>query len=89
MKRSSLISKTDVRLPQELRTQHSLPRANLAKNYHDELKVFLVSCNLKQYYKPLVENGFEDLRALMDIDEKHLEIFQMPMGHKLKFIKGC
>lgn len=33
------------------------------------------------------DNGVEDLETILELDEKHLEVMGLPLGHKLKVMK--
>jgi hypothetical protein len=35
----------------------------------------------------LIDNGVEDLEIILEMDEKHLEMMSIPLGHKLKIMK--
>lgn len=35
----------------------------------------------------MIDNGVEDLETILELDEKHLEMMSIPLGHKLKILK--
>jgi len=34
-----------------------------------------------------LDNGVEDLETILEMDDKHLELLSVPLGHKLKMLK--
>jgi len=42
---------------------------------------------LQKYKDTLIDNGVEDLETILELDEKHLEMMSIPLGHKLKILK--
>ena len=42
---------------------------------------------LGKYKDTFVDNGVEDLETILELDEKHLELMSIPLGHKLKIMK--
>lgn len=53
-----------------------------------ELDDFLDSVKLKDKYKHVfIENGIEDLETILELNDEHLQIMKIPLGHKLKILK--
>jgi hypothetical protein len=48
---------------------------------------FLEVLNLAKYKDTFIDNGVEDLETILELDEKHLEMMNVPLGHKLKIVK--
>lgn len=40
-----------------------------------------------KYKDTFLDNGVEDLETILEMDEKHLEQMNVPLGHKLKIMK--
>ena len=40
-----------------------------------------------KYKDAFIDNGIEDLETILELDEKHLELMSIPLGHKLKIMK--
>jgi hypothetical protein len=40
-----------------------------------------------KYKDTFIDNGVEDLETILELDERHLELMNVPLGHKLKIIK--
>lgn len=51
------------------------------------METFLASVNLSKYHNVFVENGVDDLEIILELDDKHLEQMNIPLGHKLKLMK--
>ena len=58
-----------------------------ASSGHTEVDVFLESVGLPKYREVFLDNGVEDLETILELDDKHLELMSVPMGHKLKLLK--
>ncbi len=43
--------------------------------------------SLQKYVPTFVENGVEDLETILELQEEHLEMMKIPLGHKLKIMK--
>lgn len=55
---------------------------------HGEVERFLDSIGMAGKYKEVfIDNGVEDLETVLELDDKHLEIMGVPLGHKLKIMK--
>jgi hypothetical protein len=52
-----------------------------------EVKEFLGSIKLDKYQEKFVENGVEDLETILELNEEHIELMAIPLGHKLKIMK--
>eukprot|EP00742_Colponemidia_sp_Colp-10_P004019 GILJ01004287.1.p1 GENE.GILJ01004287.1~~GILJ01004287.1.p1 ORF type:complete len:430 (+),score=62.36 GILJ01004287.1:70-1290(+) len=48
---------------------------------------FLESVGLPQYLELFLDNGFDDMETVLEINEEHLTAMSVPMGHKLKLVK--
>lgn len=49
---------------------------------------FLDSVKLKDKYRHVfIENGIEDLETILELNDEHLQIMKIPLGHKLKILK--
>jgi hypothetical protein len=42
---------------------------------------------LDKYQDKFVENGVEDLETILELNEEHIELMAIPLGHKLKIMK--
>ena len=42
---------------------------------------------MPKYASVFVENGIEDYETLIELQEEHLEMLKIPLGHKLKIMK--
>lgn len=51
------------------------------------MEEFLGSMQLQKYVSTFAENGVEDMETILELDEKHLELMGLPLGHKLKVMK--
>jgi hypothetical protein len=49
--------------------------------------VFLESIKLEKYIDKFVENGVEDLETILEMNDEHIELMGIPLGHKLKIMK--
>lgn len=58
-----------------------------ASSGHTEVDVFLESVGLPKYREVFLDNGVEDLETILELDDKHLELMSVPLGHKLKLLK--
>jgi hypothetical protein len=47
----------------------------------------LTDIALQKYKETFIDNGVEDLETILEMDEKHLEMMSIPLGHKLKIMK--
>ena len=47
----------------------------------------MTDLNLLKYKETFLDNGVEDLEIILELDEKHLELMNIPLGHKLKILK--
>ncbi|KAI7850024.1 high mobility group box domain-containing protein [Circinella umbellata] len=47
-----------------------------------QIKAFLASCNLSQYYNVMIQEGFEQLEALFEVTEIDLEQMGVKRGHR-------
>lgn len=56
-------------------------------NLYEEVDTFLNQIGLIKYKESFVDNGIEDLEIILELDEKHLEALNVPLGHKLKILK--
>ena len=56
-------------------------------NINDEVRNFLDSLKLNKYYKVFSDNGFEDLNAVLELNDENLTELNFPLGHKLKILK--
>ncbi len=46
------------------------------------------SIKLKEKYRTLfIDNGIEDLETILELNDEHLQIMKVPLGHKLKILK--
>ena len=54
---------------------------------YPEVDEFLNPMNLGKYKEIFIDNGVEDLETILEMDEKHLEMMNVPLGHKLKMMK--
>lgn len=54
---------------------------------YPEVYEFLSAINLTKYVSTFVENGFEDLDTILELNEEYLETLGIPLGHKLKIVK--
>ncbi|CDW76639.1 sam domain containing protein [Stylonychia lemnae] len=54
---------------------------------YPEIESFLNEVQLPKYKDQFIENGIEDLEIILELDEKHLEQMNIPLGHKLKIMK--
>ena len=53
-----------------------------------ELDAFLGSIKLQDKYRhTFIENGIEDLETILELNDEHLQIMKIPLGHKLKILK--
>ena len=59
--------------------------ANLEE--YPEVAEFLQDLNLLKYVRTFVENGIEDLETILELQEEHLSMMKIPLGHKLKIVK--
>ena len=48
---------------------------------------FFEDLSLPKYAAIFVENGIEDLETISQLQEDHLEMMKIPLGHKLKIMK--
>lgn len=53
----------------------------------EEVDKFLSDISLQKYKDIFIDNGIEDLEIILELDEKHLEMMSIPLGHKLKVLK--
>lgn len=51
------------------------------------LKQFLTKLNLIKYEEIFLENGFDELEILVEIEKEHLEEMKIPLGHQIKILK--
>ena len=51
------------------------------------MEEFLTPIALTKYKDVFIDNGVEDLETILELDEKHLELMNVPLGHKLKIMK--
>jgi hypothetical protein len=45
---------------------------------------FLAEIQLSEYYDLLIQNGFDDMRTLHDIQESDLDALKFKLGHRRK-----
>lgn len=48
---------------------------------------FLSTVKLDKYTDKFIDNGVEDLETVLELQDKHLEQMNVPLGHKLKILK--
>ena len=70
-------------------TSNSLtkPTEEFTGDQYTEVVKFLASVKLQKYIKKFVDNGFEDLETILELNEGYLETIGIPLGHKLKIMK--
>jgi hypothetical protein len=54
---------------------------------YPEMSEFLASVALEKYEDRFIQNGFEDLEAILELNDTHLDCLFIPLGHKLKILK--
>jgi hypothetical protein len=54
---------------------------------YPEMQEFLGSVALEKYEDRFIQNGFEDLEAILELNDTHLDCLFIPLGHKLKILK--
>lgn len=76
-------------LPQALAQHNEIQHNEVAEIAGDakDVESFLESVNLSKYANIFVENGVDDLEIILELDDKHLEQMNIPLGHKLKLMK--
>ena len=59
------------------------------KNNEDcnDVVEFLESVKLIKYKDTFIENGFEDMDTILELNDEHMELLGIPLGHKLKIMK--
>lgn len=53
----------------------------------EELKAFLTKCGQNMYLDKFIDNGFDDMDVLLDIEPIHLNAMGMKPGHQIKLKK--
>ena len=48
---------------------------------NDEIHGFLLKCNLLQYYDRFIENGFDEIEILVEMEKEHLAEMGIVIGH--------
>jgi len=71
--------------PPTASSQSKQPQHDVSEN--PEVMEFLNSVKLTKYADTFVENGFEDLETILELNEEYLETIGIPLGHKLKIMK--
>lgn len=51
------------------------------------MREFLAAIKLDKYQEKFMENGVEDLETILELNDEHIELMGIPMGHKLKVMK--
>ena len=51
------------------------------------MREFLTSIKLDKYQEKFIENGVEDLETILELNDEHIELMGVPLGHKLKIMK--
>ena len=73
--------------------QNNIPKPSTASTPHiddaeyPEVMEFLGSIKLMKYKSVFLENGFEDIETILELNEDHLGTLGIPLGHKLKIVK--
>ena len=70
-----------------LQKQNQSQISNQQQPVNDEVSIFLNEVGLIKYREQFIENGIEDLEIILELDDKHLEQMNVPLGHKLKILK--
>ena len=52
-----------------------------------EVLEFLDSIKLLKYKDTFIQNGFDDMETILELNEEYLESLGLPLGHKLKIMK--
>ena len=48
---------------------------------------FFTELSMPKYISIFSENGVEDLETILELQDEHLEMMGVPLGHKLKIMK--
>jgi hypothetical protein len=48
---------------------------------------FLGNLNMQKYRERFLDNGIEDLETILELEDEHFKIMNIPLGHKLKMLK--
>ena len=59
----------------------------LDTNKFSEIVKFFDDIGLPKYSQVFIDNGIEDVETLVELQEEHLEMMKIPLGHKLKIMK--
>jgi len=70
---------------QELQSQRAGAKDDLDANH--PVAVFLADAGLSQYAKLLIQNGFDDMDVLFDLEDPDMKDLGMPRGHAIKLKK--
>jgi len=46
-----------------------------------------LKCNLLCYYDKFIENGFDELDILLEVEKEHLEEMGIVIGHQIRIMK--
>ena len=75
----------------DVKQNQQKPPTASSQKYDDsefpEVVKFLTSIKLMKYKTVFIENGFEDLDTILELNEEYLETLGIPLGHKLKIVK--
>lgn len=73
--------------PTSQSTSKSTEKMQETDDEFPEVDDFLQSLKLTKYKQTFIDNGFEDLETILELNEQHLETIGVPLGHKLKIMK--
>ena len=59
---------------------------NEEENFSEVIE-FLESVKLAKYKDTFIQNGFDDMDTILELNEEYLESLGLPLGHKLKIMK--
>lgn len=54
---------------------------------YPEVVQFFKDLNLEKYIGKFIENGVEDQETIIELQDEHLQMMKIPLGHKLKILK--
>lgn len=52
-----------------------------------QIEEFLKSIKMESYTQKFLENGFEELDLLLEVQNDHLQEMQIPIGHQIRLMK--
>ena len=78
---------TKLKIKEQPKVIESTVESQDTQDEFPEVIEFLESIKLIKYKDTFIQNGFEDIESILELNEEYLESLGMPLGHKLKIMK--